>query len=70
MRSVAEGVETSASLAAVRAAGYNEAQGFYFSPPVRASGVKRAVKQCTLRLAAAETAGTLDKAARRNVRPE
>jgi len=70
MRSVAEGVETSASLAAVRAAGYSEAQGFYFSPPVRASGVKRAVKQCTLRLAAAETAGTLDKAARRNVRPE
>ena len=38
MRSVAEGVETAASLAAVRAAGYNEAQGFYFSPPVRASG--------------------------------
>ena len=52
MRSVAEGVETAASLAAVRAAGYNEAQGFYFSPPVRASGVKRAVKQCALRLAA------------------
>ena len=54
MRSVAEGVETAASLAAVRAAGYNEAQGFYFSPPVRASGVKRAVKQCALRLAAAD----------------
>ena len=70
MRSVAEGVETSASLAAVRAAGYNEAQGFYFSPPVRASGVKRAVKQCTLRLAASETAEYPDKAARRNVRPE
>jgi EAL domain-containing protein (putative c-di-GMP-specific phosphodiesterase class I) len=54
MRSVAEGVETAASLAAVRAAGYNEAQGFYFSPPVRASGIKRAVKQCTQRLAAAD----------------
>ena len=53
MRSVAEGVETAASLMAVRAAGYDEAQGFYFSPPVRASGVKRAVKQCALRLAAA-----------------
>jgi diguanylate cyclase (GGDEF)-like protein len=56
MRSVAEGVETSASLAAVRAAGYDEAQGFYFSPPVRASGVKRAVKQCALRLAALDSA--------------
>ncbi len=54
MRSVAEGVETAASLMAVRAAGYDEAQGFYFSPPVRASGIKRAVKQCTLRLAALE----------------
>lgn len=56
MRSVAEGVETAASLAAVRAAGYSEAQGFYFSPPVRASGIKRAVKQCTLRLAALDSA--------------
>jgi EAL domain-containing protein (putative c-di-GMP-specific phosphodiesterase class I) len=70
MRSVAEGVETSASLAAVRAAGYSEAQGFYFSPPVRASGVKRAVKQCTLRLAAAENAGAPDNGAKRNARPE
>jgi diguanylate cyclase (GGDEF)-like protein len=52
MRSVAEGVETLASLAAVRQAGYSEAQGFYFSPPVRASGVKRAIKQCLLRFAA------------------
>ncbi|WP_424957515.1 EAL domain-containing protein [Hyphomicrobium sp. 1Nfss2.1] len=56
MRSVAEGVETAASLAAVRAAGYNEAQGFYFSPPVRVSGIKRAIKQCALRLAALDTA--------------
>jgi diguanylate cyclase (GGDEF)-like protein len=70
MRSVAEGVETAASLAAVRAAGYNEAQGFYFSPPVRASGVKRAVKQCTLRLAAHDTAVAPDKAAKRDGRPE
>ena len=65
MRSVAEGVETSASLMAVRAAGYDEAQGFYFSPPVRASAVKRAVKQCTLRLAAAESASAGDKAAKK-----
>jgi diguanylate cyclase (GGDEF)-like protein len=56
MRSVAEGVETAASLNAVRAAGYNEAQGFYFSPPVRSSGVKRAIKQCAQRLTAAESA--------------
>ena len=61
MRSVAEGVETAASLMAVRAAGYDEAQGFYFSPPVRASGIKRAVKQCTLRLAALNSASA-DKA--------
>ncbi|MEI9900179.1 MAG: EAL domain-containing protein [Hyphomicrobium sp.] len=58
MRSVAEGVETSASLAAVRAAGYSEAQGFYFSPPVRASGIKRAIKQCALRLAALDASYT------------
>jgi EAL domain-containing protein (putative c-di-GMP-specific phosphodiesterase class I) len=51
MRSVAEGVETAASLAAVRAAGYDEAQGFYFSPPVPARAIERAVNQCTLRLA-------------------
>ncbi len=50
MRSVAEGVETAANLAAVRAAGYDEAQGFYFSPPVPARAVLRAVKQCKLRL--------------------
>jgi diguanylate cyclase (GGDEF)-like protein len=61
MRSVAEGVETAASLEAVRAAGYNEAQGFYFSPPVRVSGIKRAVKQCALRLAALEPAVTSGK---------
>lgn len=63
MRSVAEGVETAASLAAVRAAGYNEAQGFYFSPPVRVSGVKRAVKQCVQRLAGLDAALASGKAA-------
>jgi diguanylate cyclase (GGDEF)-like protein len=57
MRSVAEGVETAASLAAVRAAGYDEAQGFYFSPPVPVSAIERAINQCTLRLAA-HSAGT------------
>ena len=71
MRSVAEGVETAASLAAVRAAGYNEAQGFYFSPPVRASGVKRAVKQCTQRLAAADQIAAAAKvAAKKETRPK
>jgi diguanylate cyclase (GGDEF)-like protein len=66
MRSVAEGVETAASLAAVRAAGYNEAQGFYFSPPVRASGVKRAVKQCALRLASLDATMAGSSASRRD----
>jgi predicted signal transduction protein with EAL and GGDEF domain len=50
MRSVAEGVETAANLAAVRSAGYDEAQGFYFSPPVPASAIERAISQCALRL--------------------
>jgi diguanylate cyclase (GGDEF)-like protein len=50
MRSVAEGVETAASLAAVREAGYDEAQGFYFSQPVPARAVQRAITQCKLRL--------------------
>jgi len=61
MRSVAEGVETAASLAAVRAAGYDEAQGFYFSPPVPARGVKRAVNQCKARLAAVTAAPTAEE---------
>ncbi len=67
MRSVAEGVETSASLMAVRGAGYDEAQGFYFSPPVRASGVKRAVRQCALRLAALDSVSVGDKSAKKRV---
>jgi predicted signal transduction protein with EAL and GGDEF domain len=50
MRSVAEGVETAAALATVRAAGYDEAQGFYFSPPVPARAIQRAINQCKLRL--------------------
>jgi diguanylate cyclase (GGDEF)-like protein len=50
MRSVAEGVETAASLATIRAAGYDEVQGFYFSPPVPARAVQRAINQCKLRL--------------------
>ncbi len=50
MRSVAEGVETAASLAAVRAAGYDEAQGFYFSPPVPVRALQRTINQCKLRL--------------------
>lgn len=66
MRSVAEGVETAASLAAVRAAGYSEAQGFYFSPPVRASAAKRTIKQCALRLSALDAALAGSKAARRD----
>jgi hypothetical protein len=54
----------------VRAAGYNEAQGFYFSPPVRASGVKRAVKQCALRLATLDATIAGDKAAKRDARSD
>jgi len=51
MRSVAEGVETAAALATVRAAGYDEAQGFYFSPPVPVSAIERTIQQCAARLA-------------------
>ena len=46
MRSVAEGVETAADLTAVRAAGYDAAQGFYFSLPVPARAVRRTIAQC------------------------
>jgi diguanylate cyclase (GGDEF)-like protein len=46
MRSVAEGVETRADLAAVTLAGYDEAQGFYFSLPVPARAVSRTIAQC------------------------
>ena len=47
IRSVAEGVETPADLAAVRSVGYDEAQGFYFSLPVPARAVHRTIGQCT-----------------------
>ena len=56
MRSVAEGVETAASLATVRAAGYDEAQGFYFSPPVPVRAVQRTIRQCKLRLTTVDSA--------------
>ncbi len=68
MRSVAEGVETAASLAAVRAAGYDEAQGFYFSPPVPVRAIKRTINQCKLRLAA--PAPTTTNAARSAKAPD
>jgi EAL domain-containing protein (putative c-di-GMP-specific phosphodiesterase class I) len=58
MRSVAEGVETAASLAAVHAAGYDEAQGFYFSPPVPNRAVERAMNQCKQRMAVLNTPAT------------
>jgi len=51
IRSVAEGVETPADLAAVRLAGYDEAQGFYFSLPVRARAVSRTIAQCAAKFA-------------------
>jgi len=46
IKSVAEGVETAAELAAVSSAGYDEAQGFYFSLPVPARAVQRTIAQC------------------------
>ncbi len=61
MRSVAEGVETAASLATVRAAGYDEAQGFYFSPPVPVSSIERTVQQCAARLASLNASGEAAK---------
>jgi diguanylate cyclase (GGDEF)-like protein len=51
IRSVAEGVETPADLAAVRLAGYDEAQGFYFSLPVPARAVSRTIAQCAAKFA-------------------
>jgi diguanylate cyclase (GGDEF)-like protein len=52
MRSLAEGVETGADLAAVRSAGYDEAQGFYFSVPVPARSVGRIIAQCASKFSA------------------
>ena len=68
MRSVAEGVETAAALACVRAAGYDEAQGFYFSPPVPISAIERTVQQCAARLASLNASG--EAAKRRKAAPE
>lgn len=56
MRSVAEGVETASNLAAVRAAEYDEAQGFFFSLPVPAHGISQAISQCAFRLGRRGTA--------------
>ena len=39
MSTTAEGVETEEQLAAVRAQGCNEVQGFLFSPPLPASSI-------------------------------
>ena len=39
MSTTAEGIETEEQLAAVRAQGCNEVQGFLFSPPLPASGI-------------------------------
>lgn len=68
MRSVAEGVETAASLAMVRGAGYDEAQGFYFSPPVPVSSIERTVQQCAARLASLNAGG--ETASRRKASAE
>ena len=57
IRSVAEGVETPADLAAVRSAGYDEVQGFYFSLPVPARALNRTIAQCAAKLAL-DAAGT------------
>jgi EAL domain-containing protein (putative c-di-GMP-specific phosphodiesterase class I) len=46
IKSVAEGVETATELAAVSSAGYDEAQGFYFSLPVPARAVQRTIALC------------------------
>lgn len=46
IRSVAEGVETAAELMAVTSAGYDAAQGFYFSLPVPARALTRTIAQC------------------------
>jgi diguanylate cyclase (GGDEF)-like protein len=47
MRSVAEGVETAAELMAVTSAGFDAAQGFYFSLPVPARALNRTIAQCS-----------------------
>jgi diguanylate cyclase (GGDEF)-like protein len=50
MSTVAEGVETSDQLQTVSDAGCQEVQGFYFSRPVPASGVKGVLDDCRQKL--------------------
>ena len=50
LRAVAEVIETLTTLRAVQAAGYDEAQGFYFSLPIPAHAVRRTITQCEKRL--------------------
>ena len=47
--SVAQGVETLSDLAIVRGAGFDEAQGFYFSVPVPAERIAFAISRCEFR---------------------
>lgn len=47
---VAEGVETMANLQAIIDAGCSQAQGFYFSPAIPNSAVKRVISQCNAKM--------------------
>jgi EAL domain-containing protein (putative c-di-GMP-specific phosphodiesterase class I) len=62
IRSVAKGVETAASLSVVRAAGYDEAQGFYFSLPIPARAAARTISQCAAKFVSANAAATVQAA--------
>jgi EAL domain-containing protein (putative c-di-GMP-specific phosphodiesterase class I) len=62
MRSVAEGVETAAELRAVTSAGYDAAQGFYFSLPVPARALNRTIAQCAAKFET-HVSGNADKTA-------
>jgi diguanylate cyclase (GGDEF)-like protein len=50
MRTVAEGIETLDHAETVIAAGCDELQGYYFSPPVRAEAVPKVMDECTAQL--------------------
>ncbi len=56
LRTVAEGVETIEQLAFVNECGCDEAQGYYFSPPVSASDFKRFVSPIQIVPSAVESA--------------